>query len=68
MSLGIVNKAFSYGGWNMPAPISAFIATLDWRAIVLTIVLILIDIVIYLPFFKVFEKQKLAEETGTAKE
>lgn len=68
MSLGIVNKAFSYGGWNMPAPISAFIATLDWRAIVLTVVLIIIDMVIYLPFFKVFEKQKLEEEAGTAKE
>lgn len=68
MATGLVNKSFAYGGWNMPAPISAFIATLDWRAIVLTVVLIVIDMVVYLPFFKVYEKQKLAEEAGAAKE
>ena len=68
MSTGIVSKTFSYGGWNMPAPISAFIATLDVKAILLVLVLIVVDVLIYLPFFKVYEKQKLAEEAASAEE
>jgi PTS system cellobiose-specific IIC component len=68
MSVGLVSKTFSYGGWNMPAPISAFIATLDVRAVILTLALIVIDALIYLPFFKVYEKQKLAEEAAAPAE
>lgn len=62
MATGLVSKTFSYGGWNMPAPIAAFIATLDVRAVILIFALIVIDGLMYLPFFKVYEKQKLQEE------
>lgn len=68
MATGIVSKAFAYGGWNMPAPIAAFIATLDVKAFILAIALIVIDALIYLPFFKVYEKQKLAEEAAAPTE
>lgn len=62
MAGGLVNRTFAYGSWNMFAPIAAFVATLDWRAVVLILVLIVIDMVIYFPFFKMYEKSKLAEE------
>ena len=68
MATGIVSKSFAYGGWNMPAPIAAFIATLDVKAFILAIALIIIDALVYLPFFKVYEKQKLAEETAVPTE
>ena len=68
MATGIVSKSFAYGGWNMPAPIDALIATLDVKAFILAIALIIIDALVYLPFFKVYEKQKLAEETDVPTE
>lgn len=68
MDFGLVNKTFIDPSWNMPPIISHFLSTLDWRAAVLGIVLIIIDLLIYLPFLKVFEKQKLLEEAGEVHE
>lgn len=62
MSSGLVAKTFAYASWNMFSPIAALIDTMDIKAVILVIALIIIDILIYLPFFKAFEKQKLAEE------
>lgn len=64
MDLNLVNKTFIDPSWNMPPIISHFIATLDWRAVVLAIALIVMDLLIYYPFFKAFEKQKIQEEAG----
>ena len=49
--------------WNMFGPLGALISTMDVKALILVLVLIVIDILIYLPFFKVYEKQKIAEES-----
>lgn len=62
MNIDLVNKTFIDPGWNMPPVISQFLATLDFRAIILAILLIIIDAMIYYPFLKVYEKQKIAEE------
>ena len=62
MSSGIVARTFAYASWNMFSPIAALIDTMDIKAVLLIVVLIIIDILIYLPFFKAFEKEKLAEE------
>lgn len=62
MQGGLINRTFIDPGWNMPAIIGQFLSTMDWRSIVLTIMLIVLDGVIYYPFFKVYEKQKVAEE------
>ena len=35
---------------------------MDWKAVVLCVGLIVIDVLIYLPFFKAYEKKKIAEE------
>ncbi|VYU56882.1 Lichenan permease IIC component [Clostridium tertium] len=62
MSQNIVEKTFSMLSWNMPSVIGAFFSTLDWKAVVLVIGLIIVDMIIYYPFFKVYDKQLLAQE------
>lgn len=62
MQYGIIAKTFIMGGWNLFSPIGAVVSTMDWKAIVLEVFLIIMDIVVYLPFFKVYEKKLVAEE------
>ncbi len=62
MQIGLVNRTFVDPGWNMPPVLGQFVATLDWRAIILAVGLILLDALIYYPFLKVYERQKLQEE------
>lgn len=66
-SLGLVNHVVAIAPWTLPGPIGAFLACgNDWRASVLSVVLILISIVIYYPFFKMYDKQLLEKEQGNA--
>ncbi|MBM7555679.1 PTS sugar transporter subunit IIC [Halanaerobacter jeridensis] len=58
---GLVSKSFIRVPWVTPAPIGAFISTLDWRSLVLVIVLALLSGLLYYPFFKRYE-QKLLQE------
>ena len=62
MASGIVAKTIAYPGWNMFCPIAALIATVDFKALLLVLVLIVLDALFYLPFIKVLDKQKVAEE------
>lgn len=66
MDLGFIARTMADPGWNMIAPIGALISTLDIKAMLLVLGLIVLDALIYLPFFKVFERQKLAEEHSEA--
>jgi len=66
MSTGIVARTFANPSWNMFCPIGALISTMDVKALILVLALIVIDVLIYLPFFKVYEKQKIAEEAMEA--
>ncbi|MBP1046178.1 PTS sugar transporter subunit IIC [Enterococcus sp. BWM-S5] len=62
MSWGIVGKTFAVFSWQMPAPIGAFLSTMDWRAVVLVFVLIVLNGLMYYPFLKVYEKNLVALE------
>ncbi|GBD66354.1 PTS sugar transporter subunit IIC [Tetragenococcus halophilus] len=65
-SLGLVNAVTVTAPWTLPGPIGAFLATNgDWRAAVLNIILIIIAVLIYYPFFRVYDKNELAKEQGT---
>lgn len=68
MAGGIVGKTFAVFSWQMPAPIGAFLSTMDWRAVVLVILLIVIDGLIYYPFLKVYEKNLIKLESETVSE
>lgn len=62
MSTGLVAKTFAMVSWNMPSIPGAFFATMDWKAAALTVLLIIMDMVIYYPFLKIYEKQLLRNE------
>ena len=63
--LGLVSEVVFTAPWTLPGPIGAFMATGgDWRVAVLNIVLILVAILIYYPFFVAYDKNELAKEQG----
>ena len=62
-SSGLIGKVISLVPWTAPAPIGAAWGA-GWVVTngLLVVALIVIDLLIYLPFFKVYEKQLLAQE------
>ncbi len=60
---GVVPMMMARLPFTMPGPLGALIST-NWSvpAMILSCVNFLIDLAIYYPFFKVFEKQQLARE------
>lgn len=66
MALNLVSKPAGVAiPWTVPAPISGFLATNgDWRAIILQLISITVSVLIYMPFVKLWDKQKLKEEMG----
>jgi PTS system cellobiose-specific IIC component len=68
MALNLVSRPAGIAiPWTIPAPISGFLATNgDWRAIILQLIAIALSVVIYLPFIKVWDKQKFEEENAIA--
>lgn len=65
MALHIVGKGVIETPWTTPAPLGAALGCMDIKAAFMVIALIIIDIVLYYPFFKLMEKQKLKEENAT---
>ena len=62
-SLGLVNHVIVTAPWTLPGPIGAYLATGgDWRASVLCILLIVVSVICYLPFVRMYDKQQLDEE------
>lgn len=65
MSLHWVNQVVSSPAWTLPGPIGAYLATNgDVRALILSLVLILISILIYYPFFRLYDNKLLKEESS----
>ena len=60
--LGIIGKSFAMLSWNMPSVFGAFLSTMDIKALILVVALIVLDGVIYYPFLKVQEKELLEVE------
>lgn len=60
MALGWVGKPLFYVPSTLPAFVNVWLATLDWRALVLVAVNLLIAGAIWLPFVRVFERTELA--------
>ena len=64
MASGLVPLTRSVASWTMPPIISGFLTTGSLRASLLQLVLIIINVLIYLPFFSMMEKGFRKEETG----
>lgn len=63
ISMGLVQKIVASATWTLPGPIGAFFATgSDLRAAALSVFLILLSVLIYLPFFKIYDNQMIKQE------
>lgn len=62
MRIGFVGKMFINVPWVIPGPLQIFLATLDWKAFVVHILLIVLDAFMYLPFVKMYDNQLLKEQ------
>lgn len=61
--LGLVNKVSVIAPWTLPGPLGAYLATNgDWRAIVLNLFVIALSVVIYYPFFKIYDRNLCLQE------
>lgn len=62
-SAGLVNRVVAIAPWTLPGPIGSYFATGgDYRGAILSIVLIALSVLIYFPFFKMYDNQMLKEE------
>lgn len=68
MYFKIVGKGVIETPWTTPAPLGAALGCMDVKAGILVIGLIILDMILYYPFFKLMEKQKLEEENGIVTE
>ncbi len=57
-SVGLVGKVVNVTPWTTPPILSAYMATLDWKAVVLVIFNLFVAFLIYLPFVKASNKVK----------
>ncbi len=62
MATGLVPLTYTDPGWTMPPVISGFLATGSIKASILQLILIIIDVLLYLPFVLSVEKQFKTEE------
>lgn len=62
MAIGLVPLTYTAPGWTTPPVISRFLATGSLRASLLQIVLIVVDVLLYLPFVANVEKRFKAQE------
>lgn len=49
--------------WYVPIGVSTFLVNEDFRGIILLIILFIVSFIIWYPFFKVYDTQKMKEET-----
>ena len=63
LSMGFVNiPSQTFLLWYMPIPFSTYMATQDWRSILLMAANLVISFAIYYPFFKAYDLQQCKEE------
>ena len=67
MATNMVSRVSTLPPWTFPAPLGAYLATNgDPKAVILVLINIVISIVIYFPFFKLYEKKLLSEELNNS--
>jgi len=63
--LGLIAKITILAPWTLPGPLGALFATNgDWRALVLVVFNLLVAVIIYYPFFKMYERKMIEQEQG----
>ncbi|MCD7950098.1 MAG: PTS transporter subunit EIIC [Erysipelotrichaceae bacterium] len=67
-SAGLVGKWIMTLPFTTPGIVAAIVGTLDFRTGILWIILFFVDLVICLPFFRIYDNQLLKEEAAAATE
>lgn len=63
MAMNLVTRPSVIPPWTLPGPIGAYLATGgDWKAIVLNVVCIVLSIIVYYPFFRMYDNNQLEIE------
>lgn len=62
MTSDFIGKVYIATVATFPAPINAFLSTMDWKAPIVWIILLFINIAIFVPFVKVYDKQTIEED------
>jgi PTS system cellobiose-specific IIC component len=62
MATNLVSRPAYYIPSSVPTVISVFLATLDWRAVVLVVINIGLAMAIYAPFVRIYERAEVARE------
>ncbi len=55
----LVARAYTYIPAAVPAPLAVYLATLDWRAVVLVLFNIALATILYLPFVRAYEQHEV---------
>ena len=56
MASNIIGRTYAMLSYNMPSIFGAYFSTGDFKAVILIVVLIVLDMLIYYPFFKAHER------------
>ncbi len=64
MNADIINKMFINVPWVLPSPIQLALATMDWKAAAVWLVLLAVNVLIYLPFVKMYDRHLLAQQNA----
>ena len=62
MNFGMIAKPIANPPGFLPPGVSAFLMTLDRKAVVVVLVILVIQTIFYYPFFKMMEKEELQKE------
>lgn len=61
-NLGLIGRVITVAPWTLPGPIGAFFATGDIRASIFNILMIILAVIMYYPFFKIYDNKLYKEE------
>ncbi len=64
MYFGFMNKAVIMASANIPMPIFQYLCTLDWRAVVVFLIMLVFSYLLWKPFVAIYDKKCLAEEAA----
>lgn len=59
----VVTPAKVFNLWFLPTPFQAYLATEDFRAVLLIVIVLVVSSLIWYPFFKSYEKEQVRLET-----
>lgn len=65
-SAGILGRFYITLPFTVPGPLQAFLATMDWKTIVLYFILLAVDVAICMPFLRAYDKTLREAEEGDA--